>query len=154
FAPYFERARAVGLRSAPHGGEHAGPGSVWGALRALGAERIGHGVRAIEDPALVAHLAERRIAVEVCPTSNICLGVYPSLAEHPLRRLHDAGVLVTINSDDPALFGTTLNDEVALLPSAFGFELETIDEILLNGVRASFLPADERRALEEEFRAE
>jgi adenosine deaminase len=154
FAPAFERARAAGLRSDPHAGEMAGPESIWGALRALGAERIGHGVRATEDAALLAYLAELRIALEVNPTSNLRLGIYPSLAEHPLRRLHDAGVVVTVNSDDPPLFNTTLSDEVGLLASAFGFDVATIDAILLNGVRCSFLPPDRKQALEAEFQAQ
>lgn len=154
FAPYFEKALAAGLHSCPHAGEHAGPGSVWGALRALGAERIDHGVRAVEDPALVAHLAERGIACDVCPTSNLCLGVYPEYTAHPLTRLHAAGVPVTLNSDDPPMFNTTLGDEYALLAGPFGCDVETIDAILLNGVRHSFLPPAEKQALEAEFRAE
>jgi len=115
FAPWFERARAAGLHSTPHAGEGAGPESIWGAVRALGAERIGHGVRAIEDPTLVAYLAEQGIALEVCPTSNVRLGIYRDYADHPLARLHAACVPITVNSDDPCLFGTTLTDEVALL---------------------------------------
>jgi aminodeoxyfutalosine deaminase len=107
FAPLFERGRAAGLHSAPHAGEHAGPASVWGALNSLAAERIAHGVRAIEDPALVAELARRGVALDVCPTSNIRLSVFTSLAEHPLPRLHAAGVPITVNTDDPPLFGTT-----------------------------------------------
>ncbi len=153
-APYFERARAAGLHSAPHAGETRGPESVCGALRLLGAERIGHGVRAIEDPALVAYLAEHRTPLEVCPTSNLRLGVYPDLAAHPLRRLYDAGVPVTINSDDPPLFNTTLDDEVRLLADPFGLSVEQFDEVLLNGVRYSFLPDERKQALEAEFRGE
>jgi len=154
FAPWFERARAAGLHSAPHAGEHLGSASVRGAVESLGAERIGHGVRAIEDPQLVALLAERGIPLEVCPTSNVRLGVFPGLAAHPLRRLHDAGVVLTINSDDPPLFNTTLNDEVALLANSFGLDVAAIDEILLNGVRHSFLPAERRHALEAVFRGQ
>jgi aminodeoxyfutalosine deaminase len=101
FAPLFARGRAVGLHSAPHAGEHVGPPSIWGVLNALGAERIAHGVRAIEDPALVAELARRGVALDLCPTSNVRLGVYASLAEHPLPRLLAAGVVITVNSDDP-----------------------------------------------------
>jgi aminodeoxyfutalosine deaminase len=123
-------------------------------VRALDAERIGHGVRSIEDPTLIEHLAKHRIPIEVCPTSNLRLGVYPTRESHPMRRLHDAGVIVTINSDDPPMFNTTLNEEVALLPTVFGFDLDTIDEILLNGVRHSFLPVEKKQALEETFRAE
>jgi adenosine deaminase len=154
FAAYFERALAAGLHSAPHAGETVGPASVWGALRALHAERLGHGVRSIEDAALVAHLAERQIPIEVCPTSNLRLGVYPSLADHPLPRLYAAGVPLTINSDDPPLFNTTLNQEVALLADPFGFDLATINDILLNGVRQSFLPPDEKSVLLASFQAE
>ncbi|HEY8290951.1 MAG TPA: hypothetical protein VIG44_00620, partial [Thermomicrobiales bacterium] len=118
------------------------------------AERIGHGVRAIEDPTLIAHLAAHGIPLEINPTSNIRLGVYPDLAAHPLRRLHDAGVIVTVNSDDPPLFNTTLNDEVALLAAPFGLSVAAIDEILLNGVRCAFLPPARRQAMETSFRAE
>ncbi len=152
-APYFERALSAGLHSAPHAGETRGPESIWGALQYLGAERIGHGVRAIEDRELVAYLAERRIPLEVCPTSNIRLGVYPEYASHPLRRLYDAGVPVTINSDDPPLFNTTLDAEVRLLSDPFGLSVDQIDEVLLNGVRHSFLPPDRGQAMEGEFRA-
>jgi aminodeoxyfutalosine deaminase len=154
FAPWFERARAAGLHSAPHAGEIAGPESVWGALRALGAERIGHGVRSIEDPSLVAYLAERAIPLEVCPTSNVCLKVYPDHEAHPLPRLVAQGVIVTINSDDPPMFNTTLNDEVSLLASHFKLDVDTIDAILLNGVRHSFLPPNRKAALEASLRAE
>ncbi|MGZ6390492.1 MAG: adenosine deaminase [Ktedonobacterales bacterium] len=148
FAPWFQRARDAGLHSAPHAGETEGPESVWGAIRALGAERIGHGVRSIEDAALVAYLAEHRIPLEVNPTSNLRLGVYRSLEEHPLRRLYDAGVFVTVNSDDPPVFNTTLNDEVQLLHSHMHFALPQIDAILLNAIRASFLPEERKRELE------
>jgi adenosine deaminase len=154
FAPYFERARAAGLRSSPHAGEHAGPASIWGALNALYADRISHGVRAIEDPALVAHLAERQISLAVCPRSNLALGVYPDLASHPLRRLHDAGVPLTVASDDPALFNTTVNDEAALLATAFECDVALADEILLNGVRHSFLPPERKQQMLESFRQE
>ncbi len=154
YAKWFEKALEAGLHSAPHAGETVGPESVWGAIRALGAERLGHGVRSIEDSKLVEYLVERRIPLEICPTSNIRLGVYPDLAAHPLRRLYNAGVPVTINSDDPPLFNTTMNDEAKLLSVPFNFDINTIDEILLNGVRCSFLPAEERQALEALFQAE
>jgi aminodeoxyfutalosine deaminase len=138
FAPWFERARAAGLHSVPHAGELAGPESIWGAVRALHAERIAHGVRAVEDPALVAHLAEHGIALDVCPTSNVCLGVVPSLAEHPLRRLHESGVPITVNSDCPPMFGSTLSDEVALLTTAMGLDEAAVREIVANGLRYGF----------------
>lgn len=154
FAPYFAQARAAGLRSTPHAGELVGPASVWGALKSLEADRLGHGVRSIEDPALVKHLAKEAIPLEINPTSNLCLGVYPSLDEHPLRRLQAEGVTFTINTDDPALFNTTLNQEIALLAGPLGFELPVIEEILLNGIRHSFLPPQRKAELEANFRAE
>lgn len=154
FAPFFERAVAAGLHSYPHAGEHDGPSSVRGALGVLHAERIAHGVRAVEDPVLVAEIARRGIALDVCPTSNICLGVFPSLESHALPTLRAAGVAVTISSDDPPLFNTTLNDDVALLAEPFGLDVAAADEILLNGVRYSFLPKDAKRRLEAEYRAE
>jgi len=154
FVPWFDRARSAGLHSAPHAGEHAGPASIWSAIRDLGAERIGHGVRAIEDPELVDYLAEHRIPLEISPTSNISLGLYPDAASHPLKALHEAGVTVTVNSDDPPLFDTTLTDEAYLLVDPWAFSRETIDEILLNGIRYSFLPDGRKPALEADFRKE
>jgi aminodeoxyfutalosine deaminase len=138
FEAWFDRARKAGLHSDPHAGETAGPDSIWGALRALGAERIGHGVRAIEDPALLEYLAERRVPLEVCPTSNIRLGVYPSYAEHPLRRLIDAGAMVTIGTDTPAVFGITLTEELALLESEFGLDEATIEAVVDHAFEARF----------------
>jgi adenosine deaminase len=154
FAPWFEQALAAGLHSTPHAGEVAGPASVWGALRTLGAERIGHGVRSIEDAALVRHLAQQRIPLEICPGSNVCLGIYPSFSAHPLLQLYQAGVPLSINSDDPPLFNITLNEDVERLHSAFHLDLDQIDDLLLNGVRHSFLPAERKRSMEAEFRAE
>lgn len=139
FAPWFERARAAGLHSVPHAGEHAGPDSVRGAVEALHAERIAHGVRAVEDPALVALLAERGVVLDTCPTSNVCLGVCPSIDAHPLRRLHEAGVSVTVNTDDPTLFGNTLSDEVGLLLGPLGLDVEAAREIIANGFRHGFM---------------
>jgi aminodeoxyfutalosine deaminase len=146
FEPWFDRARAAGLHSVPHAGETAGPASIWGALRALGAERLGHGVRAVEDPSLLAYVVEHHIPLEVCPTSNIALGVYPSLREHPLPKLVDAGAVVTINTDTPAIFGITLTAEAELLRSAFGLDDEAAEQVLQNAVDASFLSAEERTA--------
>ena len=152
FESWFDKARAVGLHSAPHAGEVVGPESVWGAIRALGAERIGHGVRSIEDPLLIAELIRRNIALEVCPVSNVKLGVYPSLEQHPLPQLVAAGVACTVNSDDPPLFNTTMLHEAELLDSAFHFDKATIDDILLNGVKYSFLPLHKKHELLMTFR--
>ena len=154
FVSWFEQARAVGLHSVPHAGETVGPKSIWGSIQALGAERIGHGVRAIEDPVLLDYLQEHSIPLEVSPTSNICLGVYPDIPYHPLPRLHAAGIPVTVNSDDPPLFNTTLTREVELLFEGFVFDVNTVNDILLNGVRHSFLPIEQKQAMEAEFQAE
>lgn len=154
YAPWFEQARAAGLHSVPHAGETVGSASIWGALQALGAERIGHGVRAIEDATLVEYLREHNIPLEVCPTSNICLGVYTDMRKHPLPRLHAVGIPVTVNSDDPPLFNTTLTHEVELLFDTFNFDIDTVNDIILNGVRHSFLPVEQKQAMEASFQAE
>ena len=120
FADLFREARDRGLRLTCHAGEIAGPESVRQAL-AIGAERIGHGVRSIDDPKLVAHLAAKKIPLEVCITSNLRTGAVASLAEHPVKRLYDAGVPIIINTDDPALFGCTLTGEYELARREFGF---------------------------------
>ena len=111
YAPAFELARSEGLASVPHAGEHAGPNSIRGALDALGARRIRHGIRAIDDPELVQELAERRIVLDVCPISNVRTGAVPSLVEHPLPQLLAAGVVCSLSTDDPAMFGTDLSTE-------------------------------------------
>ncbi|HEU0004202.1 MAG TPA: adenosine deaminase [Ktedonobacteraceae bacterium] len=154
FAPWFERACAAGLHSAPHAGEMAGPDSIRGAITALGAERIAHGVRATEDPALVDYLAQHHIPLDITPTSNIYFGVYPDYAVHPLPRLYAKGATITVSTDDPPLFNTTMNQEVSLLATQFGLNIAAIDEILLNGIRYSFLPEQRRKDLETEFKSE
>jgi adenosine deaminase len=153
FADTFALLRDAGLPFALHAGETDGPASVRDAL-AVGAWRIGHGVRASEEPALVRELAERGIVIEVSPTSNICLGVFPTYDAHPIRALHDAGVQVTVNSDDPPMFGTTLTDEYLLLAERFGFSLDELVELSLRAARAAFLPQSERDALACRFAAQ
>ncbi|MEO7944050.1 MAG: adenosine deaminase, partial [Marmoricola sp.] len=111
FRPHFDAARAEGLRSLPHAGETTGPQTVWEALDVLHAERIGHGTSSAQDPLLLEHLATTGIPLEVCPSSNIATRAVATLEEHPLRAFVDAGVVVTINSDDPPMFSTTLNRE-------------------------------------------
>ena len=154
FERAFERARQAGLPRAPHAGELAGPKSVWGALELLHADRIAHGVRCIDDPSLVEVLRQRQIALDVCPTSNIRLGVYPSYLAHPLRQLWDAGLLITIGSDDPPLFNTSLNQEYRILIDHFGFQVNELEQISLNGLRASFLPPEDKARLVAEFQTE
>ena len=147
FREAFAVAREAGLPSAPHAGETAGAESIWGALRELHAMRIGHGVRCLEDPSLVAELRERQIPLEVCPTSNVCLGVVPSFAEHPLPRLLEEGLYVTLNSDDPPMFGTSLTDEYLEAAAEFGLERPDIETLVLNAARATFLDAQGRQDL-------
>jgi len=113
YAPAFELARSEGLASVPHAGEHAGPGSIRGALDALGARRIRHGIRAIDDPELVQELAEKRVVLDVCPISNVRTRAVPSLSRHPLPGLVAAGVVCSLSTDDPAMFGTDLSTEYA-----------------------------------------
>ncbi|MFE6688407.1 adenosine deaminase [Streptomyces sp. NPDC057743] len=139
FKPYFDRALAVGLRSVPHAGETTGPGTIWDALTALRAERIGHGTSATQDPKLLAHLAEHRIPLEVCPTSNIATRAVATLEEHPLKEMVDAGVLVTINSDDPPMFGTDLNTEYAVAARLLDLDTAGLTALAKNAVTASFM---------------
>jgi aminodeoxyfutalosine deaminase len=142
FAHAFAEAKAAGLLLAPHAGETLGPESVWGALRKLQAERIGHGVRAMEDPHLLAELKDRQTVLEINPTSNICLHVYRRLAEHPFPHLDRMGLNVTLNSDDPPLFNTTLCDEYALLVNEFGYGKEDLVRIARAAFSAAAAPAD------------
>jgi adenosine deaminase len=154
FVDAFEIARADGLHSVPHAGEVAGPQSVWGALRVLGAERLGHGVRSVEDPALLEHLRDRQIPLEVCPTSNLCLGVYPSYQAHPFRQFWDQGLYVTVNSDDPPMFNTDLVREYQVLVDHLDFTAGELEQLSLNALRASFLPEEQKSTLEQSFRTE
>ncbi|MFF1769876.1 adenosine deaminase [Streptomyces sp. NPDC058249] len=139
FKPYFDRAIAAGLRSVPHAGETTGPETVWDALNDLRAERIGHGTTSAQDPELLTHLAEHRIALEVCPTSNIATRAVRTLDEHPIKDFVRAGVLVTINSDDPPMFGTDLNNEYAVAARLLDLDEQGLAALARNAVEASFL---------------
>src|SRR5688500_14383624 len=138
FQRHFDAARAAGLRSVPHAGETTGPETVWDALRLLGAERIGHGTTAVEDPALVAHLAETGIPLEVCPSSNVATRAVAAIADHPIVTLRDAGVTVTVNSDDPPMFGTSLNREYEIAADLLGLDEAGVADLARTAVRASF----------------
>lgn len=150
FKDVFAWARDRGLRLVCHAGETSGPESIWSALD-IGAERIGHGIAAARDPRLMAHLRDRDIPLEICITSNLCTGAVAKLEEHPVRALYDAGVPITLNTDDPALFRTTLEAEYALAVEHFGFSQTELHEIAANGFRYAFTrdvaPASDRFAL-------
>ena len=143
FQELYAAARAAGLRLTAHAGETVGPEGIWGALN-IGAERLGHALTAIEDPELMEVLAERQIPVEICVSSNLRTGVCASTGEHPLRSYFDRGLMVTLNSDDPAMFGSDLEGEYRLAARAFEFTPEQLREVAANGVEASFLPAERK----------
>ena len=151
FKDVFDQARAAGLHSVPHAGETTGPQTVWDALRDLGAERIGHGTSSVQDPELLAHLVEHQVALEVCPTSNIATRAVDVLANHPIRQMFDAGVLVTVNSDDPPMFGTTLNREFEIAAELLDLDERGIAKLAKNAVQASFLPDADKAALAAEI---
>ena len=140
FKAHFDAARAAGLHAIPHAGETTGPETIWDALLVLGAERIGHGTSAAADPALLAHLAEHRIPLEVCPSSNIATRAVATLDAHPLRTFVEAGVVVTSNSDDPPMFGTTLNREYEIAADLLGLDETGLADLAKVAVDVSFAP--------------
>jgi aminodeoxyfutalosine deaminase len=137
FRDVFAFARSQGLRLTAHAGETCGPESIWKALE-IGAERIGHGISSAQDPALLRHLADRRIPLEICISSNVATGVVPGLEAHPIRRIYDAGVPVVLNSDDPAIFQTTLTAEYELARSQFGFSDLELSRLAENSFQYAF----------------
>jgi adenosine deaminase len=139
FAGVYERARQLGFRTTAHAGEAVGPESIWGALRALRVDRIGHGTRAREDPALLDHLIQQQIPLEMCPLSNVRTAVVPSLREHPIRDYLRQGLLVTVSTDDPKMFDNSLALEYELLERELSMTRDEIRTLILNGVRASWL---------------
>jgi aminodeoxyfutalosine deaminase len=153
FREVFAAAIAAGLHSVPHAGEMSGPETIWEALNGLRAERIGHGISCLADPALVAYLRETQIPLEVCPTSNVCTRQVPDLAEHPLPRLLAEGLYVTLNSDDPPMFGTSLTQEYRRAAAELGLSRDQLAGLARNGVRASFLDAPAKQALLDEIDA-
>ena len=153
FATAIAMARDAGLGITVHAGEFTGPAGIWTAVYHLGASRIGHGIRAVEDPTLLARLRDRGVTLELCPTSNVRLGLVPSIAQHPVRAFLERGVPVTINSDDPILLGTTLARELAAVARAHHLGPEAVVGLLAAAARAAFLPAAERASLEREVRA-
>jgi aminodeoxyfutalosine deaminase len=143
FRDVYSFAAGHGMRLTAHAGESAGPDSIWGALN-LHAERIGHGLTAAQDPELVEELSTRQVPVEICLTSNLRTGCCKSLAEHPVRNYFDQGVMITLNTDDPAIFGTSLNREYQIAQDTFAFTDEHLRELARNSFEASFLPAEKK----------
>lgn len=151
FAEAFDLVRDAGMAAVPHAGETEGAASIWGSLTNLGAVRIGHGVRCLEDPELVKVLRDKQIPLEVCPSSNVCLGVVKSLKDHPLPELIDAGLVITVNSDDPPMFNTTLTDEYYRIAEVFGMDKMQIKKLVMNAVRNTLLPSAAKQIMEKEF---
>ena len=147
FSDIFRAARDQGLHVVAHAGEACGPESIRDAVELLGAERIGHGLTAYRDPQLMAALRERRIPLEVCPSSNVATGLIARFEDHPLPKFLAAGLVVTLNSDDPAMFGTSLENEFLEASRCFGFSRETLTALCLNAARASFLGEEEKQKL-------
>lgn len=154
FEEVYETARRLGFHTSAHAGEAAGAESMWGAIRRLRVDRIGHGTHAGEDEVLLDYLVAHRIPLEMCPLSNVRTGVVQSLEEHPVRRYVDRGIVVTINTDDPKMFGNSLAEEFRLLKERLGFSRDEIRTLILNGIRASWLSEEKKRRLIEAFRSD
>src|SRR5260221_4996254 len=143
FKDVYSRASEHGLHLTAHAGETAGPESIWGALN-LKADRIGHGLSAGQDPELIEELAERQIPLEICVSSNVRTGCCADISQHPVRQYFDNGLMLTLNTDDPAMFRTSLVEEYRLVQDAFGFTDEHLRELARNSFEASFLPPEKK----------
>ena len=152
FADIYERARYLGFHTSAHAGEAAGPESIWGAINSLKVERIGHGTRAIEDEVLVDYIAEQRLPIEICLISNVKTGVIRSIEKHPVRCYFDKGIPISINTDDPKLFGNSLSEEYHVMESKLGFSRDEIRKIIIQGIQSSWLPEDRKPNLTKMFR--
>ncbi|MFE3177379.1 adenosine deaminase [Amycolatopsis sp. NPDC059090] len=151
FEKVFVRAREAGLHLIHHAGEDAGPDSIREAIEIGGAERVGHGIRILEDPGLTAQTAKSGIALEVCPSSNVALGLVPTLPQHPLPRLVEAGLRVTLNTDVPDVTGTTITDEFTRAREVFSYDDATLAKLASNAVTASFAPEETKALLHKEI---
>ena len=152
FREHFRVARQEGLHRVAHAGEHEGPASIRSALEVCEPERIGHGIRSVDDVELLAQLAEYQLPLEICPTSNVQLGAVPDLASHPIETIRSAGVPVTVNSDDPPLFETNLTQEFQRLSGVFGYSAAEVAALSWSALQHAFLTAVERRQMEADFR--
>ncbi|MCI0553346.1 MAG: adenosine deaminase [Anaerolineae bacterium] len=144
FGNVFQQAKQMGLQSIPHAGETDGANSVRGAIKELQADRICHGVRSIEDMNVVKELAERQIPLDICPTSNIRLNIYPTMSQHPFQELDKLGVIVTINSDDPSIIGSSLCDEYIAVAKEFGYTIKDLVRFARNSIQASYTSSESK----------
>lgn len=154
FKPLYEEARRMGFHTNAHAGEASGAQSIWDAIHCLGAERIGHGVRARENGNLIEYLAEHKIPLEMCPGSNVRTGVVRNIYEHPIREYFEEGLVVTVNTDDPKMFQTSLAGEYRQMEQVFGFTKSEICQIILQTIHSSWLPDERKKALAAEFHKE
>ncbi len=154
FEKVFAEARRLGLHTSAHAGEAAGPESIWGAIRALRVSRIGHGTRAIEDESLLDYLADHEITLELCPSSNVLTGVVPSIEHHPVRQFFERGIIVTVNTDDPKMFGNSLAQELSLLEDKHRFTRDEVRALILNALRWSWLPSERKELLIASFESD
>jgi adenosine deaminase len=154
FADVFEKARKLGFKTTAHAGEASGPESVWGAIRKLRVDRIGHGTRAVEDPELMNYLAENKIPIELCPLSNLRTRVIDSIEDHPVKTFIEMGIPVSINTDDPKMFGNSLSDEYQVLKDSFNFSGDDIKKIIVNSIYTTWLEDNEKSSLITNFRKE
>ncbi len=151
FEEVYAEARRLGFHVTAHAGEAAGPESIWGAIRSLNVERIGHGMRASEDEALQAYLAETQLPLELCPLSNVRTGVVKSIEGHPAHKLFERGLFITINSDDPKMFGNSLAQEYCLLEERLGFSRPELRSLILNAISASWLSSERKTEMSAAF---
>ena len=154
FESVHEEACRMGFRTNAHAGEAAGPESIWGAIRHLHVDRIGHGTRAHEDPELLDYLRDHRIPLELCPVSNLCTGVVSEISEHPIREYFERGLIISVNTDDPKMFDTALDKEYVLLAKECGFTKQQICRLILLGVESSWLSDDRKKLLAKTFEKE
>lgn len=154
FTAAYEKAAKAGFHLTAHAGEASGAGSIWSAIRNLKVERIGHGTRAEEDPALVEYLLEHQLPLEMCPISNVKTKVVSSIERHPIREYFKKGIQVTVNTDDPKMFGNSLTDEYCALSEKLGFSIAEIHQVICNAINGSWLEIQDKEKLNEEFRKE
>lgn len=154
FQPLYQEARRMGFRTNAHAGEASGAESIWGAIQHLRVARIGHGTRAHEDSKLLDYIGEHKIPLELCPTSNVRTGVICSIADHPIRSYFERGLIISVNTDDPKMFGTSLAEEYRLIEQKCGFTRQDICRLVLLGIESSWLSEDRKESLATSFKKE